>query len=85
MLNHVASNERSGRVFFFWGGGVAIRLSSILPASFFKLLEVAIPILDDNFPETQHSTFVVPWNRVVKMAWKVLGDTNGMHPAARCA
>ena len=71
-------------MFFFWGGGgVAIRLSSIPLASFSQLLEVAMPILKDNFPETQHSTYVVPWNPVAMMAWKVLGDINGLHPAAR--
>ena len=72
-------------VFFFWGGGIAIRLSSIPPVSFSKLFDVAMPILEDNFPETQHSTYILPRSRAVKTAWKVLGDINGMHPAARYA
>ena len=74
-----------GVLFLGGGWGVAIRLSSIPPVSSSKLLDVAMPILEDNFPETQHSTYIVSRSEVVKMAWEVLGDINGMHPAARYA
>lgn len=36
-----------------------------------QLFKVATPIIENNFPETQHATYVLPCNGVIMMAWKV--------------
>ncbi|CAB1110115.1 unnamed protein product [Ectocarpus sp. CCAP 1310/34] len=35
-----------------------------------KLFKVATPIIENNFPETQHATYVLPCNGMIMMAWK---------------
>ncbi|CAM9292423.1 unnamed protein product [Pylaiella littoralis] len=37
-----------------------------------KLFRVATPIIENNFPETQHATYVLPCNGVITMAWKAI-------------
>ncbi|CAM9470392.1 unnamed protein product, partial [Ectocarpus sp. 8 AP-2014] len=39
-----------------------------------KLFKVATPIIENNFPETQHATYVLPCNGVIMMAWKVISS-----------
>ncbi|CAN0541367.1 unnamed protein product, partial [Ectocarpus sp. 12 AP-2014] len=39
-----------------------------------KLFKVATPIIENNFPETQHATYVLPCNGMIMMAWKVISS-----------
>eukprot|EP00903_Cladosiphon_okamuranus_P016533 g15252.t1 len=39
-----------------------------------KLFKVATPIIENNFPETQHATYVLPCNGIITMAWKVISS-----------
>ncbi|CAM9864022.1 unnamed protein product, partial [Discosporangium mesarthrocarpum] len=37
-----------------------------------KLMKAAAPVIENNYPERQHSTYVLPCNGFIMMAWRVI-------------